>query len=520
MRKIFYLIVVVLAVGFYACKEPEPVAGFEDAKQYTIIDYITAEENKDKYSDFLKILQAGDLDRTLSAYNSNGTGYTLFLPDNVAIQNFINTTEGISSVNDIINNPEYAAAFSRYHVVNMQIHTQDFPFGAFPEPTLSEDYLTVSFIIESDTSYYKINNQASVIYPNIEVSNGYIHLIETALKPITYTSYDWLVQNSGFSIIREAFEKTGVKDLIDFNLKEDKNLTPVTLLVEPDYIYNQGGISSFSDLAEMVSPGNSDYTNITNPLYNFCTYHILTSGRYINDFEGVATNYTTLSEIPLNINGTGNDLLINKGKQVFDIIISGVDTTIIDYILFLYDESNITSESGAIHKIDRIMTQQSPSKAIVTYEFNEEPLLNEYRQSVGTYLIEDKSSLHYIDWSGAELSFIEQGDAQTSAWGNDYLQIDGDFTISYQIPRVVQGRYTVFLGADAFSSLNAVVEVFIDGKKVGGLIDLSNGGNANTPFQKIELGTIDFKKYETHLIEIRPLIPGRFLWDYIRFEPI
>ena len=26
-------------------------------------------------------------------------------------------------------------------------------------------------------------------------------------------------------------------------------------------------------------------------------------------------------------------------------------------------------------------------------------------------------------------------------------------------------------------------------------------------------------KYEEHLIEVRSLIPGRFLWDYIRFEP-
>jgi hypothetical protein len=33
------------------------------------------------------------------------------------------------------------------------------------------------------------------------------------------------------------------------------------------------------------------------------------------------------------------------------------------------------------------------------------------------------------------------------------------------------------------------------------------------------LGTVDFKRYTTHKVEIRPLIPGRFLWDFIRFEP-
>jgi hypothetical protein len=97
--------------------------------------------------------------------------------------------------------------------------------------------------------------------------------------------------------------------------------------------------------------------------------------------------------------------------------------------------------------------------------------------------------------------------------------MNGDFKISYVIPKIVQGKYKVFLGAEKFNSANALVEVYIDGKKVSPLIDLSQGGSANYPFQKIELGTIDFKKYESHKVEVIPLIPGRFLWDYIRFEP-
>ena len=264
---------------------------------------------------------------------------------------------------------------------------------------------------------------------------------------------------------------------------------------------------------------DANYTSVTNPLYNYCVYHVLTGGRYINDFEGVVTNYTTLSEIPLNINGLGNDLLINEGKQVFDTIIAGVDTTIIDYIGFLYDESNITTQSGSIHMIDRMMKQVLPSRAIVTFEFWEEPQITDYRREIGSYLIEEET-LNFIEWEGADLYFTERGDEQTSAWGNDYLDITGDFKISYVIPKIVQGKYMVFLGAERYNSANALVEVYIDGKKVSSLVDLSQGGSANSPFQKIELGTIDFIKYESHKVEVIPLIPGRFLWDYIRFEPI
>ena len=158
----------------------------------------------------------------------------------------------------------------------------------------------------------------------------------------------------------------------------------------------------------MISPDDDDYASISNPLYNYCAYHILTGNRYINDFEGTTTNYTTLSEIPLNINGDGNDLLINRGKQVFDTIISGIDTTIIDYIGFLYDESNITTQTGGIHQIDRIMQQVQPSRAIVTFEFWEEPLLNEYRRDPGTYLIEEKESLYNIKWEGVDLFFTKR----------------------------------------------------------------------------------------------------------------
>jgi hypothetical protein len=77
----------------------------------------------------------------------------------------------------------------------------------------------------------------------------------------------------------------------------------------------------------------------------------------------------------------------------------------------------------------------------------------------------------------------------------------------------------VFLQAEAFNSQNAVVEVYIDGKKMGSMIDLTRSGSASWPFYRFELGVIDFKKYSEHIIEIKPLIPGRFLWDYVRFEP-
>jgi hypothetical protein len=345
--------------------------------------------------------------------------------------------------------------------------------------------------------------------------------MEDVLKPIVYTSYEWLAQNQGYSILKNAMDLTGVRPVIDINMKapENENLQARTLLVESDEVYHEAGINSVEDLAEYISPGNTDYTSTTNPLYNFVTYHILSGRFFIDDFEGIATNYTTFSEVPLNINGTGVDILVNKGKQVFDSIIVENDTTIIDYIGVIYDESNVLTQTGAIHMIDRVMEQQIPSRAVSYFQFYEEPLIIKYRQQGGTFLIEDTNALNNIDWTGPDLFYVDLDDPESSASNADYLEIDGDFTITYRIPKIVQGKYNVFLRAEAFSSANALVEVYIDGKKVGGIVDLSRGGSPTSPFRTIELGSVFFSRYTEHTIEVKSPIPGRFLWDYIRFTP-
>jgi uncharacterized surface protein with fasciclin (FAS1) repeats len=495
-------------------------AGFEDMINMTIYDYIV--EKKDTFSNFLAILEKGGLAKTLSAYNPNGIDYTLFLPTNKAVDKFISENKKYSSFNDLLKDEAFVKVLCRYHVVNMGIKTNDFPFGALPEYTLSGDQLTVGFIIDRDTSYYIINNQAAIIKPNVEVSNGYVHVIETMLTPVTYTTYGWLALNPGYSIFKAAVDATGLKDTLSINLKTDKRmLRPCTLLLEHDSIYNRRNIRSFQDLAKSISPNNTNYSNKTNLLYNYVAYHILEGGLFLDDFEGVATNYNTYSDIPLNINGLGIDIAINKGRQVFDIIIhANGDTTKIDYVGLLYDASNLITQSGSIHFANQIMRQQSPVRAIRNYEFWEETLFSELRREAGSYQIKDPSLLSRIKWKGADLFFVKSSDPDEMAWSQDYLFLKGDFRISYTMPKIVQGKYTVFLGAHSNSQDNALVEIYIDGKKIGGLVDLTTGGTAANPYVRKNIGSVDFLRFEDHTIEIVSLIPGTFIWDYVRFEPL
>jgi uncharacterized surface protein with fasciclin (FAS1) repeats len=524
MKKLVILLgFIAIILGNYSCNDKiDVVAKFKDMRQTTIRDYMLI--NKDKYSSFLSLLHKANLEGTLTAYNPHGVGYTLFLPDNNAIDKFIQESNRFKSLDDMMSDSGYVYDFCRYHVVNLAIKTNDFPFGALPALTLSKDYLTVSFVVQPDTSYYLINNTAVVTKQNIELSNGYIHVIGKALTPITNTTYGWFLLNPGYSIFKAAIDVTGLKDTLDLNSKEKAaNSRSFTLLLEHDSVFNKRGIHSLSDLENLISPGNTNYTSKNNPLYNFVAYHVLKDSHFLDNLFGLSTNYDTYSDIPLNINGVGNDIKINLGKESFDTIIHQSDTTIINYVGFYYDQSNIVTQSGVIHFINQILRQHQPSRATQTFEFWEEPLFNTDRLLPGTYVIDDHASLNVVQWSGADLSFVKlphQANIPDIAWSNDYVLINGDFVISYTIPALVQGSYTVYLQADAFSTTNAVIEIYIDGKKLGGLFDLSSGGSAAFPFYAFLMGTIEFRNYESHVVEVRSLIPGRFCWDYVQFVPL
>jgi uncharacterized surface protein with fasciclin (FAS1) repeats len=517
---------IILIFGSLSCTKDDSKVVFKDQDKYTIYSYIAA--NKQDFSTFLNMLQIAKIDRILSAYNSvkDAQGFTLFLPTNEAIEKFVQQSGKYASLNEFLSDTEYVTAFCKYHVLNTAYKTDNFPFGAFDKETLSGDKLTVSFISETDTSYYKINNQAPVISQNIEVSNGYIHVVSYPLKPIVYTSYYWLEQNPGFSIFKAAVDLTGLKSLLELNIKDQSaTISAFTLLLEHDSIYNKRKIYNIQDLINFISPDNNDYTNPLNPLYNFVAYHVLVGEYFLNDFEKTNSNYSTYSDVPLRIIDNTSFITINLNREVFDTIINGLDTTIINYISFNYDASNVLTQSGVIHFIDQVMTQKSPTIAEQNYSFNE-PLFAKFNTVPGAHRIEDSTALKNIKYSGADLFFVT-GETSSTAWNKDYLMINGDFTISYTIPKLVQGEYEIFLRAESSTETNAVIQMYIDGKAIGGLINLGTGGTSYDAFRRQEsngneqpIGKFKFIKYESHTIFIKSLIPGRFLWDVIQFKPV
>ncbi len=527
-KKVIYIfIVVLLAFSIQSCDKGEPIeAGFEDMIDQTIYDYV--EDNDSLYSKFLQILKAGGLDKTVSAYNPNGDGYTLFLPTDQAIDDFIDKSSRFSTFEELLSDKEYVAAMARFHVVDIAIISNDFPFGALPELNLDGEYLTIGIEMTEDSSFYKVNNIAPVMESNIEVSNGYVHIIGKALEPVTYSSYQWLMQNPSFSIFAEAVKATGFESVLSRVIERDTvSENPLTLLIEPDSVFNKNKIFSFNDLVSRISPENSDYKDEFNALHNFVGYHILSGSYFLSDFESVtskSTNYTTFADSPITISKPD----IEKDKldiQIYSedtLLVSPGDTTFIKYVTFYYDISNVLTQSGVVHILNHLMVPVKANIAELSFEFYEEILFNQYREEGGEFIVEDPSLLTSLTWTGGndQLLFVQTDDETNTAWNLNYLVMEGDFSISYTLPPIVQGNYELSIRAHAFSSDNALVEIFFDGVKIGGLVDLTTGGTAQAPYIEVELGTVSIVSYESHVVTVKSLIPGFFNWDVVRFEPI
>ncbi len=517
----------VLMLGSQACEEVSTKFETED----NLVPISThLYDNTDIYSSYISIMETGGLKDALSSYNPNGEKYTLFLPSNDAFEHFFQESDDYNSLDDLLADTETVFAMSRYHVINLMVFSNDFPLGALPDTSLTGDILTIAYIAGEDSVYYKVNSEAQVVKEDIEMTNGVIHEIDKVLLPITYSGYDWLAANPDYSIISALFELTGLKDslgVVRINSFGQEEKNSYSLLVEADSIFNNVDIYSVDDLVELYAKGETNFTDPANNLWQFAAYHIMAESIFLADLKvgetgrPAAFNYNTFASLPVQII-SGFEITINKGVEVFDSIPKGEGWEYIDYLEIMVAQSNIQTKNGPIHLIDRVMDLFKPGRTQRTFQFYEDPVIKAIQNSPRIYLFKNKdmADFTYLTWSGLdELSWVKSGSSFESASNQDYIYVDGDFSITYKIPQILPGRYGFQIRANSADEKNATIQVFLDGKRIGSNVNLTTGGSGGgNPYRLFNLGIIELTKYEKHVIEVRSLIPGRFTWDYIRFE--
>ncbi len=496
--------------------------GIIDGNNISIWKYI--EENPE-YSYFQELLIEGNLNITLTAYNPKGNNYTLFLPTNDAVQSFLDV-HNYSDIDQILADKAYVDALVRYHVVNSQIIRNNFPYGPLPDTTLTGNQLTISYTSSGDTVLPVINNYAKVTRYDIELTNGYVHVINNVLVPPVSSSYDWLAgQMDEFSIFKEALDITGLRDSFKLSGPGNSIFYPEnSLLVEPDALFEKNNIYSINDLVSRYSPDDENYTSESNKLYEFVSYHILDFAYFIDDFEGKATNYGTSTQYPVMINGLGLDLKINPGSGIYDVMVEDGDTTIINYVRVDYDNSNNITANGAIHILSDLLEPYNPPAQDLIFQFYEESLISAASQIPTTYIFDNEPPKEFsgiLTWSGIdEIIYQKSPSAINNVYSDDYIEVNGNFTLTYKLPKIQAGKYLLQLNANDDDPDNATIQVFLDGEQIGRNLDLTQNAGSKQSFFPHDVDYVYFDDYSPHEITIKSVVSGKLQWDCTIFKPL
>ncbi len=339
---------IILSALMLSCEADSDVSDWVNENSLSISQYLV--KNKAEYSKSHKLFTEGKMLNTLYGYNPNGNDYTLFLPTDEAIDQFIQQNQNYENFEELVKDTGFIKILTRYHTLTEQVHSNDFPDGALNTLTLTGDRLVTGFYTKDGDRVIKVNNTVTVIKSSLKMTNGYIHVISGVLQKKELSGYDWLQQEDGYSIFAEAARLSDIRS----RLWWDK----YTILAEHDSVYHRNGINSVQDLIGRIATPGMSISNKNNAFHLFAAYHFMIGEYYLNDLKFGSAKYTTLSGKILTIN-IGVDMKINPGIDTFGYKVSGTgDTLMIDYIQPVWESCNIMTATGAIHSISDLMFYQ------------------------------------------------------------------------------------------------------------------------------------------------------------------
>lgn len=521
------LLIVFMSISIVGCKSEPLEILFVGDEYENIMQYLN--ENSDRYSSFIEIVKAGQMEDMLSSYNSNigGSGYTLFLPDNEAVDKFVEINNSYSSFSDILQDTEFSKELVKYHVVNRMILSDDFPNGALPYRTLSEDFLTVKFTNIDGQVSYLINDESGLVSANIELSNGVIHLIDQMLSPVIFTAYEWVLasRDDGYSIFAQMLEESELEDTLTyFEINEAgiKEYNEYTMFIESDELYRENGINSFDDLVEKISPDDENYSSMDNELNKYLRYHIVSEGLFLERFANGDKNILeTYGEYPISVS-YGLETKFNVGTEVFENVVSGNDTTEIDYLLIDVDKSNILTKTGPVHQFNRLLKPFLPERSSETFTFINDRVIGRLTDvPPGTYRIH-KDDLTAFTLEGTDyLYYVKEGSRITGVRNEDYIAVGNNFSLTYTTPRVLAGTYKITLIVRGSPGAADII-TYVDGLQVGSIHKIKKPQTKWLVGYKepIIIGNVSFEGYESHEINFEALFSGVLYIDRVILNPV
>lgn len=373
---------------FQGCKPEFSDARFDDNDELQIMDYIDNRPDLSTYKELVDYVKKRNLLKTAGTY-------TVFVPTNAAFAKLFTRLSAngdkVSSIKD--KSPEFWSNYFGYHLLNTKVNTNTLEPGPMARPTEFNKKYLIADIRESYTSI-KLNNFSTINESNIEMSNGYINIVDEVLSPPVETIYETLVKTGQYTIMLGIFEETGLTKYL-------KDST-ITLIVERDAVLQRN---------------NFDKNSIEN-LNNWAAYHIIPdSGYFLNQL-------TTERKYPL------------YKKEALSFTIDGRGQYFMNSI-FKFDQSleygvDRISLNGVYHSIDAVVEIVEAVPAPIRYNLyppgSTYGAQNVFAQTPAKILLNNGTQSYHQNKELRIVSF----DAQ---------QVGDSFYLT--IPEVPAGRYNV-----------------------------------------------------------------------------
>ena len=297
MKRILYILTI--ALSLLACREEIDKSNRYTFTGETVADFML--NRSEKYSHMISLMKRAKL---LSLLNTYGQ-YTLFLPDNEAVEKYIDEKDSIYWATKETDTPIWtgitsplveelsdsmANVIARSHLVEGNYPTASFDDGALPHWNFYDRYLGISYEPTIESFYIKINAISRIIDSDNKVENGVIHMVDKVIESTNDILPEQIAKYSFFGLFSEALNTTGYRDSLLLFI--DENYTPLNIdhpqkkyykytgFIETDEVFNAAGIYTLADLRAFAEKwyGIEDRDNPKSPrnaLYKFVAYHFV-----------------------------------------------------------------------------------------------------------------------------------------------------------------------------------------------------------------------------------------------------
>jgi uncharacterized surface protein with fasciclin (FAS1) repeats len=262
---------------------------------------------------FLAILDKSEMRSTVHAYGN----YAVFVPTDEAITTYLQQI-GKSSVNDL--SKEESLDIVKYHLINVtnnadSVTTNGFVDGRMAYPNFSGSYLTT----KQEGENIKINRKAIILSPrDIKASNGHLHIVDQVLTPPDPVTESLTARvrslPAEFSLFKEAFERSGLSDLLSENQKGQWK----TLFIKDNDAFASAGINNLAELIADLKINTPAVENEDSLLRNYIGYHTVPRLQYVADLLKVSSLETLVKNQVITfsreISDTETRILLNELK--------------------------------------------------------------------------------------------------------------------------------------------------------------------------------------------------------------